>query len=155
MDQALRLLKFRARSEQEMAERLEKKGFSADLAQQTVSRLRELNLLNDAALARDMTESRRRGGRGDHRIRQELRKRGLPRAVVDQAMGGVPAESGAERAWDALQKRAARMNGLDRDAAYRRLQGHLVRQGFGVDDVRGALKRFFSGEPEGWGTNEP
>lgn len=148
MDQALRLLSFRARSEREMADRLAKKGFEPDVTDRTVVRLKELGLLNDGALARDMTEVRRRGGRGDHRIRQELRKRGLASESIADAMGPVPAEEGAERAWTALQKRGARMKGLARDTAYRRLQGFLMRQGFGIDETRSALKRFFSGGPE-------
>lgn len=148
MDQALRLLSFRARSEREMADRLAKKGFAPDVADQTVTRLRELNLLNDGALARDMAESRRRSGRGDHRIRQELRKRGLPKESIADALDAAPATDGAERAWAALQKRATRMKGLDRERAYRRLQGFLVRQGFGIDDTRSALKRFFSTVPD-------
>jgi regulatory protein len=148
MDQALRLLTFRARSEREMLDRLRQKGFAADVTERTVARLRELGLLNDGMLARDMADVRRRGGRGDYRIRQELRKRGLPTDTITDAMGQVSAGEGAERAWAALQKRAGRMKGLDRDTAYRRLQGFLIRQGFGMDETRSALKRFFTGEPE-------
>lgn len=148
MDQALRLLSFRARSEREMADRLGQKGFAPEVADRTVGRLRELGLLNDGALARDMTEVRRRGGRGDHRIRQELRKRGLPQETIAEALAVGSAEDHGERAWAALQKRVPRLKGLDRDRAYRRLQGYLIRQGFGIDETRGALKRFFSGGPE-------
>ena len=148
MDQALRLLTFRARSQREMTERLGKKGYDPAVTEQTVSRLNELGLLNDAALAREMTESRRRGGRGDHRIRQELQKRGLPRESIAEAMATPPEEDGPERAWAALQKRARRMKGMERDRAYRRLNGFLMRQGFGVDETRHALKRYFSDEPE-------
>lgn len=147
MDQALRLLTFRARSEQEMADRLAKKGFSPEVTERTVNRLRELGLLNDALLAREMAESRRRGGRGDHRIRQELRKRGLPKELIVAALDQVPPHDSAERVWAALQKRAPRLTGLDRDRAYRRLNGFLIRQGFGIDETRAALRRFFSGEP--------
>lgn len=148
MNQALRLLSFRARSEREMADRLVKKGFPPEVTDRTVERLRELGLLNDGVLARDMAESRRLGGRGDHRIRQELRKRGLSQETVAEALAMVPAEDGKDRAWTALQKRAPRLKGLDRDRAYRRLQGFLVRQGFGIDETRSALKRYFSGGPD-------
>ena len=44
MERALHLLKFRGRSESEMGERLAKIGFSADIVQKTVDRLRELAL---------------------------------------------------------------------------------------------------------------
>lgn len=148
MDQALRWLTFRARSQREMVERLGQKGFTAEVVDLTVSRLGELGLLNDSVLARDMADSRRRGGRGDHRIRQELRKRGLPTETISDAMAVPSVDSGAERAWAALRKRGDRMKGMERDRAYRRLHGYLMRQGFGVDETRQALKRYFSGEPE-------
>lgn len=147
MDQALRLLTFCARSEREIRDRLAQKRFGPEVIERTVGRLRELGLLNDARLAQDMADSRRQGGRGDYRIRQELRKRGLPNDSIVHALDQVPAQSSAERAWAALQKRAPRMKGLDRDKAYRRLHGYLIRQGYSIDDTRTSLKRFFAGEP--------
>jgi regulatory protein len=148
MDHALRWLTFRARSQREMADRLGQNGFDPAVIEETLGRLTELGLLNDGALARDMAESRRRGGRGDHRIRQELRKRGLPPQSISEAIATPPPAESSERAWAALQKRAGRMKGVERDRAYRRLNGYLMRQGFGVDETRQALKRYFSGEPE-------
>lgn len=147
MDSALKLLSFRARSESEMAERLKQKGFPPDVVGPILVRLRELGLVNDGGLAHDLVEIQRRGGRGDHRIRRDLMKRGLSAGDVSRGLA-EPAENEADRAWDCLQKRAPRVKGLDRDKAYRRLYGYLMRQGFGVDETRRALRRFFSGDPE-------
>lgn len=147
MDSALKLLSFRARSEGELSDRLGQKGFSAEVVASVLARLRELGLINDKSLARDLIEVQRRGGRGDHRIRRELIKRGVSGGEVTEAMA-EHAENESDRAWDCLQKRASRVKGLDRDRAYRRLHGYLIRQGFGIDETSRALRRFFSGEPE-------
>jgi regulatory protein len=147
MDAALKLLSFRARSESELSDRLGQKGFSHEVITSVLGRLRELGFINDKNLARDLVESQRRSGRGDHRIRRELIKRGVPGGEVTQAMA-ERGENEADRAWDCLRKRAPRLKGLDRDRAYRRLHGYLIRQGFGIDETSRALRRFFSGAPE-------
>ncbi len=147
MDSALKLLSFRARSENELADRLGQKGFSPEVITSVLGRLRELGLINDKNLARDLVDIQRRSGRGDHRIRRELIKRGVPGEAVAQAMA-ERAENESDRVWDCLQKRAPRVKGLDRDRAYRRLHAYLIRQGFGIDETSRALRRFFSGEPE-------
>jgi regulatory protein len=150
MDAALLLLKFRGRSEKEMGERLRKKGFEAETAASTVARLKELKLVDDAALARQWTEGARRAGRGEGRIRQDLWKRGIPRDIIALALAGASEGAGPaeiDRARDALSRRLKRMktDGLDRGALYRRLAGFLARQGFSPDVARDALNEALKG----------
>jgi regulatory protein len=149
MDAAMHLLKVRARGESELARRLVLKGFPPETARGAVERLKELQLVDDRALARQKVETLRAQGRGEIRIRQDLRRLALPRALVDEALAATAGEAAAaaeeRRAWDALQRRAKRLGaGLDRRALYRRLGGFLGRQGFHPDVVRDALERFFS-----------
>ncbi|HMX94022.1 MAG TPA: regulatory protein RecX [Elusimicrobiota bacterium] len=150
MDLALRLLKFRARTRAELADRLKRKKVEAALVPRVVDRLTELKLVDDAELARQTVESRRRANQGDHRIRRDLRKRGLGSDAVEDALAAAetPAGSDADRAWEALRRRAGRMKALDPRVARRRLEGYLFRQGFDADDVRSALRRFFSNQGE-------
>lgn len=142
MDAALHLLKFRGRTEKEMAERLAKKGFGAEAAA-TVARLKELKLLDDDALARQWVESGRRAGWGEGRLKQALWKRGVPKDAVARALAEAPAEGGAseaDRAREALEKRLKRAPaGLDPRALYRRMGGYLARQGFSPDVVHETL----------------
>jgi regulatory protein len=149
MDAALFLLKFRGRSEKEMADRLARKGFAAETVSEVVARLKELKLLDDTALARSWTESGRRSGWGEQRLRQALWKRGVPRDIIAQVLAEKPEEGAATeagRARDALAKRVKRlkMEGMDRKTLRRRLESYLARQGFSLDVVRGALETFFS-----------
>jgi len=145
MNSALHLLKFRRRSESEMAKRLSLKGFTKARVDETVARLKELNLLDDASLAKDWVDARRRAGEGDLRIRQKLAQRGLARGQVQDALAEETSAAPDEetRAWDALQKRAPRLKNLDRKTAQSRLTGYLTRQGFTYDSVQTVLRRYF------------
>jgi len=149
MDAALFLLKFRGRTEKEMSDRLARKGFAAEAVSAVVARLKELKLLDDAALARSWTESGRRSGWGERRLLQTLWKRGVPRDIIAQVLAeqseeGAATEAG--RARDALAARVKRLNleGMDRKTLRRRLEGHLARRGFSPNVVREALETFFS-----------
>lgn len=156
MDAALRLLSFRARGRAEMTERLLKKGHPADLVDAVVNRLVELRLVNDGELTRSLVQARWGARQGEHRIRRDLRKRGLAVETINAALREAAAQTdsapgGADRVYDALAQRARRLVGLEPKVARRRLEGFLFRQGFDPDDVRSALRRYFkelSGENE-------
>ncbi|MBI4395718.1 MAG: regulatory protein RecX [Elusimicrobia bacterium] len=150
MDSALTLLKFRGRSEAELAKRLSQKRYEAGVVLKTINRLRELGLLNDEAIAREWAQARRRAGQGELRIRQTLFKRGIPKELVETVLAeeAPPEEAQAgqtepERAWTALERRAKRVKALDRRSLYRRLAGYLSRQGFPPDVVHDVLERYF------------
>jgi regulatory protein len=145
MDAALRLLKFRGRSEKEMSQRLREKKFEESVIAAVVARLVELKLLDDEALARGWVDSARRSGWGERRIKQVLWKRGVPRPLADQVTTEAPEEGAAteeSRAREALTRRLKRMktDGLDKSALYRRLAGYLSRQGFSPDVVHAVLE---------------
>ncbi len=149
LEDAFFLLKFRGRSESELARRLGLKGHAKPAVQKTVSRLRELGLLNDEDLARQWAEARRRAGQGDLRVRRLLRQRGIPRALADKVLSEdspekPSRESEDQRAWEALSRRAKRVGPWEPRVLYRRLGGYLARRGFPPDVVRHALERFFS-----------
>lgn len=144
-DHALRLLKFRARSRAELRDRLSRKCFPSADVERAIARLVALKFIDDAALARQAAGARRRANQGDHRIRRELRRRGLAAAEVEAALAEEEPDAGtdADRAWAALERRAVRVKGLDPRTARRRLEGYLFRQGFDAEDVRAALRRYF------------
>jgi len=149
MDRALYWLKFRARAAKEMADRLAQKGFTPPVVERTVARLKELKLLDDAALARGMTDGRRQAGRGDHRVRRELLRRGLAKDDVEAALAAPASESAEERMRRFLEKKRAAFARLDPATARRRAFGALARQGFDVDDMRRVLRTFFKGDDNG------
>lgn len=149
MDRALYWLKFRARAAKEMVARLAEKGFPVPVVDRTVARLKELRLLDDAALARGLTESHRRSGRGDPHVRRELLRRGLPKDDVEAALASPGTESVEDRIRRVLDKKKKSFARLDARTAERRAFGALARQGFDADDIRRVLRTFLKGDDNG------
>ena len=146
LDHALRLLAVRARATSELKKALmrSKDRPLADDVQWAISTLTERGYLDDARYAdqfvRDRASSR---GWAKHRMRQELRKRGVSQAHVEPALtqGDEDAAIDDERsATEAARKwrrtHAARDPVRDRQ----RLYGFLARRGFSPDVIRSAMR---------------
>lgn len=132
------LLSYKARTSAELKGRLIRKGFSPDVVQATLARLAELGLVNDEQFARQFTEDRVNvGHKGTWRVRAELRKRGVAREQIDQAIAAAPDETAAAR--EVVLKFRARNKRLEPDVLRRRLYGFLARRGFSVDTIRQVL----------------
>jgi regulatory protein len=147
MAAGLRFLEARPRSIAETRRRLVQMGYRADLVDATVERLTDLGLLDDAEFARSWVESRDRAHpRGERALRNELRLKGLPDAVIAEALaarsasgpvgpggaaitdGSDPDEAAARRL---LARRAVALGRLqDPRERRRRAYGLLVRHGF-------------------------
>jgi regulatory protein len=100
LEAAARFLEARARSIGEVRRRLTSAGYRADLVEGAITRLGELGMLNDEAFAKAWVESRDRARpRGERALADELRLRGVDRAVIVAALderreASAAAESG-------------------------------------------------------------
>jgi regulatory protein len=81
-EKALTFLERSARTEAEIRERLRRTGFAEDVAEQTLDRLRDAGLVDDADYAERYLEVLTAKGRGSRRISDEMRRKGLPDDVV-------------------------------------------------------------------------
>ncbi len=81
------------------------KGEDAADARQAVQWLKDLNLLDDAQVARQLAEAAARKGYGPARLRQILYEKQVPRQYWDEALALLPDMSGTLDAF--LQKRFA------------------------------------------------
>ena len=86
LDKALTFLERRDRTEAEVRERLAKAGFGADAVDAALAKLIELGFVNDADYATRYIEALARKGRGRLRIREELRRKGLPEELARNAL---------------------------------------------------------------------
>ncbi len=104
LEACLRFLEARARSAAEVRRRLLLHGYRADLVEGAIERLTELGMIDDAAFAKAWVESRDRARpRGERALRQELRIKGVDRAVIDEvivAREGASTERDPEGAVD-------------------------------------------------------
>jgi regulatory protein len=128
---ALNFLGYRARSEAEVRTKLTQSGFSANIVEPTLEKLRSLKLLDDEAFARSFTQVRIEGrGYGPLRLERELRQKGvaqaLVRLVLDESFGK---REGQERARELLTKRF-RGKDLTEAKNLRRAIAFLQRRGY-------------------------
>jgi regulatory protein len=87
LDAAARFLEARSRSVVEVRRRLTGAGYRADLVDGAIARMVELGMLDDDTFARAWVESRDRARpRGERAIREELRLKGVDRAVIDAVL---------------------------------------------------------------------
>lgn len=139
-DYAFSLLSYRARGERELRERLSKKGYSPEVIERVINRLKELAIVDDEKLARDYVEARITiGHKGRFRVQQELRKKGISKENIVKALEGAPDETEAARM--VLEHYLPRYRRLDDTTRRRRLYGLLARRGFSPETIEQVLFR--------------
>lgn len=137
-DAALRLLGVRARSRNEIAERLGRKGFDAETVADVMGRLDRAGLLDDADFAAEWVRSRHRNsGRGRLALRHELKAKGVDSAAIESALADIDPEDERMVAHQLVEKKltpvvvaALADDRAERDKQFRRLVGMLVRRGY-------------------------
>ena len=145
-DYALLLLSYRARSCQEITERLLRKKYEREIIQEVVEELKRLHYLDDRAFAIEWVEMRLRGKRGKRLIRQELLKKGIEKEIIDDSIDEGFKKIGPtedELAWQAIEKRIPRYQKLEKSKAYRRIKDFLIRRGFSLETTENTLDKFF------------
>ncbi|MEO5952653.1 MAG: RecX family transcriptional regulator [Chloroflexia bacterium] len=84
---ALVFLSYRPRSTREVEQRLRKKGHEPEQIEATIARLRKIGLIDDSAFSRSWINNRQTiSPRGPSLLRSELRQKGVPKEIVDNAM---------------------------------------------------------------------
>jgi len=141
---AVRYLGMRPRSTHEIRDYLHRKGYSPETVETAVGGLTERGYLDDTAFARWWAENRAQfQPRGPHLIRQELRRKGVTSATIDDTLAEQAETVDADSQALALARNKLRTfhkNGLEPDVITRRLSGLLARRGYGYDVVRTVLK---------------
>ena len=140
----LKLLARRELSEQQVRQRLARKGHSPEDIDDAVHRLREERAIDDVrvanAIARTEITVKRRG---KLRVRMQIERAGIDRTVAkaatDDAFDAVDDDALIEAA---LRKRLRHGQVITDQRAYQRLYRYLSAQGFESDRIVGVLKRF-------------
>ena len=128
MTRALNVLGYRARSEGELRERLERAGYAGGTVEAVVERLRELGYLDDEEFARNAAREKARRY-GPRRILVDLRHKGVDDEVAREA---VEDEFSGDEEMEAASAAAERRynTGERSDALARRVYGFLARRGY-------------------------
>jgi regulatory protein len=140
----------RARSTQEVRDRLARRGYPPGEVESAVRRLTASGYLDDAGYARTWVRSRAHR-LGPARLARELRAKGIQEAEVEAVLGELAAERDVRQAVSqAAARKLHALRGLAPAVVRRRLAAHLLRQGFTTEVVLDLLRRRLpTGDDEG------
>jgi regulatory protein len=141
---AFHFISYRPRSVVEVRRRLKKADYNIAIIERVISRLLELNMLDDAEFAIEFVQGRLRNkGYGPRRLKQDLKQRGVQDVLIDRAL--EDAFSGlntAELALTAGQKIFPRLAKIQATHIRRKkLSDYLTRRGFVYEHMHLAIKK--------------
>ena len=142
LQQALLFLSYRVRSESEIRRNLQKHEIPEAVITETLERLRRDGLANDNQFARAWVENRSAFRPRSRRLMAlELRQKGLDDEAAKSALENVNDEA---LAYEAAQKRANRLKGLEWSEFRTKLSGFLARRGFSYSVIAPLVTRIWN-----------
>ena len=133
-----RMLGERPLSRKELVSRLQSKGFSAQDCADAADWLEEIGALNEAAYAASIVRHYSARGYGRRRMEQELRQRGIPYDLWEQAL-----EEQSAPVDQVVHFLESRFRGKEPDAKdLKRATDALLRRGFHWEEVKTGLARY-------------
>ena len=131
---ALKIINARPMSRKEMRDRLIEKGEDPDNAELCADWLCEMGLINDESYAGSVVRHYTAKGYGITRIRQELKRHGVPRELWDGALEEMPEQG------DKIERFIrARITDADDKAQITKISNALYRRGYTWDEIKHAI----------------
>ena len=130
-----------AKSTHQLRQILEKREIPSEIAERVLERFTEVGLIDDAAYAETIVNSRRNfKGLSKSAIKRELAEKGVPAPLVEQAVEGITSEDDLAAAQELASRRIRQMSTLTREVRERRLAGYLGRKGYPSSIVFAAIR---------------
>lgn len=137
--QALSLLQYRPRSEAEIRQNLQQHKVTPENIEDTIQRLREGGLLNDARFAQSWVENRADlRPRSRRALAYELSRRGVDRQVIDEALTELDDDA---LAYQAALKRAPKYETMEWKDFRLKMIRYLAQRGFNYEASAQATER--------------
>lgn len=138
-DIAVKFLSYRPRSTSEIQNHLRKKDLPPIAIESALDRLERLGYVDDLAFTRFWVGNRDEfNPKGPLALRQELRKKGVANALIEQVLDDVDFTDAAYRA---ALKRVKRWQALPRREFRQKMYAYLARRGFRGETVKDVLHR--------------
>ena len=151
-EKAFHFLGYRARSTEEVRTRLSREYYSQEAVERVITRLIDLDMLDDQKFAREFAEGRvRNKGYGPERIRQDLRQKGITPEIVEAEISRVFGEfAPADLAATSAEKIFGRLSRFkDKHIRKKKLSDYLLRRVFSYEQMNLAfekLEQFVTGK---------
>lgn len=138
---AMRFLAARMYTSREIFDRLRKKGYSIELAEEIVSELISEGFIDDRRFAEFyISDSINIGYKGVYRIKQELLRKGVPASIIDRAIENAEVDS-----LEALReyvKQKLSTTEIETRKDYERFRAMLARRGYSLSEIREVLSEY-------------
>lgn len=142
VNKAASFLAYRPRSTAEVRRSLAGKGFTDAVIDAALARLTDMGYLDDRAFAAYWVDNRAQfKPLGARALRYELRRHGVPAAIIEDALQAVDA---ADSAYNAAASQRRRLRGSDRAAFRAKVGAFLQRRGFAYDTISEVLGRLMA-----------
>ncbi|MFY9176620.1 MAG: RecX family transcriptional regulator [Caldicoprobacterales bacterium] len=149
MDMSLRYLQYRSRSQKEMEDYLEAKGFERDIIDETIDKLKSYGYINDLAFARDWVSHRMATKpMGRAMIKRELYYKGIDNEIIEKSLDQFSENEEEEQAYKLALKYIKRYRNLDTREQFYKIGQALARRGFNWEVAKRALRRLELEEEE-------
>lgn len=141
INHALKLLSYRQRSEKEIHDKLQQKGYDEDKIEKALNYCIERNYINDKDFAESFIRDKVNINKlGAQRIKYELIAKGVAREIIDEVLN-LDYDEELDMAMELALKKINSYKNDDYNAIYRKLGGYLQRRGYSFDIVRKVLDR--------------
>lgn len=139
-DYALKFLSNRWRTEKEIVDKMNKKGFDEEIINKTLAYLKKYNFIDDRRFAEIYTEEKVRLKKlGSYRIKYELQNKGVDESIASEIVEKY-SNNEYERAMELATKKIKSYKNDDKNAIYRKLGGYLQRRGYSFECVSKVLR---------------
>ncbi|MBP3540307.1 MAG: regulatory protein RecX [Clostridia bacterium] len=141
LNYAVSLLALRGRSTGELRKKLLERHYMDDTADMVIYKLEKERFVDDEAFARDYAAQLSRRKLGKKRILMELRHKGIPQDMAEEAIAALDEEETADGAVE-LARKLLKKYSREEDArkAMQKLLAAMARRGYGFDEARQAVE---------------
>ncbi len=144
---AFHYLSYRPRSENEVRQRLRRRGFDGKVIEEVIFKLKERRLIDDVAFSEYWQNNRLSfSPRSGRLIKLELRKKGVAAETANEVVNNADDKNSV---YLAGLRKARRLAGSDYDVFRRRLYDYLRRRGFNYETVKRAVTRLWQEKQSG------
>lgn len=141
---ALKLLYYRPRSEKEIREKMNLKGYDTEVINKTIEYLKEFSYINDKEFAKEFAKIKS-NKYGRNRIKMELTNKGINEEIINDVIDTlINDDSEYEKAFELAMKKMKIYKDDDRNAIYRKLGSYLQRKGFSYDIISKVLRKILN-----------
>ena len=143
---ALHFLGYKMRTEKEVREKLQQKGYDESMCERVLCFLKKYAYVDDLAYAKAYIKERSRlSARSVRALQWELKCRGIAQSVIDEALEQVPVNEYEDAVKWIRKKQKGNLSEM-KEEQKRKLWGFLQRRGYGYDVIEYA---FSQAESEG------